>query len=86
MMTPPSIPSKIQHIIEITRAYQYAQWRGASTSEAIAVAFVLNRMELLPNGYTDVIAAWDRLGDWQGYVRIIKDRYMHLIESATPNQ
>jgi len=42
---------------------------------------VLNRMEYLPDMYSDTIEAWDRLGeDWQVYVRLIKQDYMHLIE------
>ncbi len=51
----------------------------ASTSQHIAGAFVLNRMDLLPSGYSDVIEAWDRLDDWQPYVRLIKQKYMHLV-------
>ena len=37
-------------------------------------------MEFLPGGYHDVIEAWERLDDWQGYVKIVKEKYMHLIE------
>lgn len=37
-----------------------------STGEQIAVALVLNRTDLLPDGYTHVLDAIDRLGwDWQ---------------------
>jgi hypothetical protein len=34
-----------------------------STGEAIAIALVLNRVDLLPDGYTHVLHAVDRLGD-----------------------
>jgi hypothetical protein len=34
-----------------------------STGEAIAIALVLNRADLLPDGYTHVLHAVDRLGD-----------------------
>jgi hypothetical protein len=34
-----------------------------STGEAIAIALVLNRPDLLPDGYTHVLHAVDRLGD-----------------------
>ncbi|MGL4964051.1 MAG: hypothetical protein ACRC67_22665 [Inquilinus sp.] len=40
-----------------------------STGERIAVALLLNRLDLLPSGYTHVVEAWDRLGkDWQQLV------------------
>lgn len=40
-----------------------------STGERIAVALLLNRVDLLPSGYTHVVEAWDRLGrDWQQLV------------------
>jgi hypothetical protein len=55
---------------------------GASTCEQIAAAFILNRQELLPPGYQDMIEAWDRLDDWQLIVRLIKQEYMHLIEAG----
>jgi hypothetical protein len=54
---------------------------GASTGERIAAAFVLNNPAYLPSYYNDIVEAWDRLGEeWQGYVRLIKQDYMHLIE------
>jgi hypothetical protein len=34
-----------------------------STGEAIAVALVLDRKDLLPRGYTRILEAVDRLGD-----------------------
>ena len=53
---------------------------AASTGEQIAAAFVLNKMAYLPEGYSDIIEAWDFLGmQWQGYVRIIKRNDYHMI-------
>ena len=50
--------------------------------EKIAAAFVLNRMDYLPENYSDVIEAWERLDDWQVYVKKIKHDYMHLIKES----
>ena len=56
---------------------------AASTGELIAAAFVLNRQDYLPDYYSDMIEAWDRLGEeWQAYVRIIKQDCMHQIIDA----
>jgi hypothetical protein len=52
-----------------------------TTGERIAAAFVLNNPDYLPSYYSDMVKAWDRLGDgWQAYVRLIKRDYMHRIE------
>lgn len=51
---------------------------GGCTSEQIAAAFVLNKLNYIPAGY-DMIEAWERIEAWQGYVKIIKREYMHLI-------
>ncbi len=71
---------QIEKIIEVANCLQATGSTGASTGERIAAAFVLNRMEYLPDMYSDVIEAWERLDDWQLYVNIIKRDYMHLIE------
>ncbi len=71
---------QIEKIIEVANCLQATGSTGASTGERIAAAFVLNRMEYLPDMYSDVIEAWERLDDWQWYVKIIKRDYMHLIE------
>ncbi len=71
---------QIEKIIEVANCLQATGSTGASTGERIAAAFVLNRMEYLPDMYSDVIEAWERLDDWQLYVKIIKRDYMHLIE------
>ena len=74
---------QIEKIIEVANCLQVTGSSGASTSEIIAAAFVLNRMECLPSGYNDVVEAWYRLGsEWQGYVMLIKGTYMHLIREA----
>ncbi|MFS1522785.1 hypothetical protein ACL7TT_01520 [Microbulbifer sp. 2304DJ12-6] len=54
---------------------------GASTSEQIAAAFVLERMEHLPQGW-GVIEAWERLElEWQLYVKHLRQEYRHLIKA-----
>ena len=71
---------QIEKIIEVANGLQRTGRTGASTGEWIAAAFVLNRMDYLPGNYQDVVEAWERLDDWQVYVKIIKRDYMHLIE------
>ena len=71
---------QIEKIIEVANGLQRTGTTGASTGEWIAAAFVLNRMEYLPANYRDVVEAWERLDDWQRYVKIIKRDYLHLIE------
>ncbi len=71
---------QLQHIINIANELNRTGTTVASTGERIAAAFVLNRMDYLPDSYSDVIEAWDRLDDqWQAYVRVIKYDYTHLI-------
>jgi len=72
----------IEKIIEVANSLQATGRTGASTGERIAAAFVLNRQDYLPNMYSDMIEAWDRLDDWQGHVRLIKRDYMHLIKAG----
>jgi hypothetical protein len=69
-------PWEIEKIIEVANCLASTGSSAGSTGEVIAAAFVLDRMEFLPGGYS-VIEAWDRLDDWQRYVRIIKQEYMH---------
>ena len=77
------LPWKMQTIIDVANCLNTTGSSGASTGERIAAAFVLNRPDLLPSLYDDMLEAWDRLDDeWQHYVRRIKRDYMHLIESA----
>lgn len=74
-------PWQIEKIIEVANCLQTTGSTGASTSERIAAAFVLNRQDYLPEAYSDMVEAWDRLDDWQGHVRLIKQEYMHLIKA-----
>lgn len=71
---------EIEKIIETANELNQYGHTGASTSEQIAAAFVLNRMDYLPGSYSDVVEAWDRLNTWQAYVKIIKWDYRHLIK------
>ena len=72
---------QIEKIINVATELKHTGSTRASTSEQIAAAFVINRMDYLPPIYQDVIEAWDRLGgQWQEYVRIIKRDYQHLIK------
>jgi hypothetical protein len=77
-----NLPLHIEKIVGVANALQRTGRSGASTGERIAAAFVLNRMEFLPANYRDVVEAWERLDEWQRYVKIIKRDYMHLIEEA----
>jgi len=72
---------EITKIIKVANQLQRTGETTASTSERIAAAFVLNRMELLPEMYPDVTEAWQRLDDWQEHVTQIKQNYTHFIES-----
>ncbi len=74
------LPWQIEKIIEVANALKATGRTGASTSERIAAAFVLNRPDLLPALYADLVEAWDRLDtEWQDYVRLIKREYLHRI-------
>ncbi len=71
---------EIDKIIEVASAFNQTGNTACSTGERIAAAFVINRLEYLPEYYSDAVEAWDRLGEqWQGHVRLIKQDYMHLI-------
>jgi hypothetical protein len=77
------LPWELEKIIEVANTLNATGSTGASTAERIAAAFVLNKPEYLPAYYTDLVEAWDRLGEeWQHHVRRIKRDYMHLIEGA----
>ena len=77
--TAQTLPYPVSKIIEVANELACTGRTAASTGEHIAGAFVLNRMDLLPASYTDVVDAWDRLDEWQRYVHIIKANYTHLI-------
>ena len=72
---------EIEKIIEVANCLQRTGSSGASMGEVIAAAFVLNQPEYLPAMYSDMMEAWNRLGeDWQRHVITIKENYMHLIQ------
>jgi hypothetical protein len=72
----------LQKIINVASELNQTGTTAASTGEKIAAAFVLNRMDYLPDGYSDIIEAWDFLGvQWQGYVRIVKRNYSRQINN-----
>jgi hypothetical protein len=75
---------QIKKIIEVANCLQTTGSTAASTGERIAAAFVINKPQYLPDSYTDIVEAWDRLDtDWQDYVRLIKREYMHKITEAS---
>ena len=72
---------EIKKIINVANELQRTGTSRASQGEVIAAAFVLNKPEYFPEMYSDMMAAWERLGEqWQQHVRLIKQDYMHLIE------
>ena len=74
---------EIEKIIEVATSLNQTGTTAASTSERIAAAFVLNRLDYLPDSYSDAVEAWDRLGaQWQDYVRLVKRECMDLIEEG----
>ena len=74
---------QIDKIIEVANCLQATGRTAASTGERIAAAFVLNRPDYLPDYYSDMVEAWDRLdNEWQNHVRRIKRDYMHLINEV----
>jgi hypothetical protein len=78
-----NLPWPIDKIIEVANCLQATGSTAASTGERIAAAFVLNRQDYLPDYYSDMVEAWDRLGeDWQDCVRLIKRDYRYLIDEA----
>lgn len=77
-----NLPWEIEKIIEVANQLQRTGGTSASTGERIAAAFVLNNQKYLPDMYNDMVEAWDRLDDWQQYVRRIKREYMHWIIEA----
>lgn len=74
-----TIPEDMRKIIDIANALSSRGRSSGSTGEVIAAAFVLNRMEFLPEGYA-VIDAWERLDKrWQKYVKIIRAEFSELL-------
>lgn len=74
--------AEVQRIIEVVNELIVDGSSAGSTSEIIAAAFILNDMDKLPAGYHVVAEAWERLGDWQGYVSVIRREYRHLLVTS----
>ena len=74
-----NVPYPLDKIINVANELASTGITGASTGELIAAAFVLDRMEFIPHGYS-VIEAWERLDDdWQAHVKTIKSQYSDLL-------
>lgn len=74
------LPYPLNRILQAARGLLEKGIGGASTSERIAAAFVLERMEYLPHGW-GAIEAWERLDiEWRFYVRHLRQECRHLIE------
>jgi hypothetical protein len=78
-MTTPVLNADMARIIEVTNELLNKEGTAGSTGEIIAAAFILDDASYLPNSYPNMIDAWDRLGAWQEYVRVIRAHYRHLI-------
>ncbi|WP_299945296.1 hypothetical protein [uncultured Microbulbifer sp.] len=75
------LPHPLDKILNTAYSLLCTETNGASTSEQIAAAFVLERMEYLPQDW-DVIEAWERLNiERQLYVKHLRQEYWHLIEA-----
>ena len=72
------IHPNVKRVIDVANELISTGKTGASTGERIAAAFVLDRMDFLPEGYT-VVQAWDRLDTWQRIVRKIQADYTDLL-------
>ena len=70
--------TELKKIINVANDLSSTGTSGASTSEIIAAAFVLDRMEFLPEGYS-VIEAWERIDTWQTHVKTIRSTYSYLL-------
>jgi hypothetical protein len=69
-----------QRLIDAANELLSTQRTGASTSEQIGAAFILNNQQYLPDSYPCMVEAWDRLGyEWQNHVRTIRRDYRHLL-------
>ena len=70
-----NVPWQIEKIINVANELASTGRSGGSTGEVIAAAFVLDRMEFLPEGYA-VVDAWERLDyHWQRYVKEVRSFY-----------
>ena len=75
-----ALSSEMKRIIEVAIELKQTGYSPASSGERIAAAFVLNRQDFLPQGYT-MVNAWDQLNaTWQASVREIRYQHMYLID------
>jgi hypothetical protein len=79
-MSRTKLNAQMRRVIEVSNELLTHKSTSGSTGEIIAAAFILNDMTYLPASYTNVVDAWQRLGDWQEYVHIIREAHMHLIQ------
>jgi hypothetical protein len=70
----------VQQLINIARHLHQTGRSSGSTGEIIAAAFILNEVKYLPDHYSDMVEAWERLGHYQKYVKVIKSDFMHLVK------
>ncbi len=74
-----NVPSEIEKIINVANELACTGSTNGSASEIIAAAFVMNRMEFLPEGVA-VIDAWEQLDyHWQRYVKEVRGFYSDLL-------
>ena len=72
------IPYQINKIISVANELASTGNTRGSTGEIIAAAFVLNRMEYLPEDYR-IYEAWERISDLQPIVKIIVSQYHYKV-------
>jgi hypothetical protein len=71
---------EMEKIIDVANELLATGGSAASTGEIIAAAFVLNDQNFLPDDYSDIVEAWERLGErWQRHVKAIKRCHIHHI-------
>jgi hypothetical protein len=73
----------INHLIKIAiKFHRTGHDNECTIGEQIAAAFILNEQKYLPIACSDMVKAWERLGlgNYQGYVKIIKSDYMHRVK------
>lgn len=75
------LPHPLNRILQVARSLLENRAFNASTSEWIAAAFVLERLDYLPQG-VGVMEAWEHLDiEWQFYARHLRQEYRQVIES-----
>ncbi len=74
-----------EQLINITRKAYLENTQSLSTTEQIAVSFLLNDLSLLPAGWDGFLEAWIHLGEWQNSVLYIHQNFMASIYSPELN-